>query len=386
MTYKSLKRRYDDFDRPLVEIKVSGNSLGDAKRAFGISNVEIDLTAGFEASTASFSIYNAYDYDDAQFDFNSIKNYVLIGSPVQIYMGYNITLTEVFRGVITRVTFLIEDGDAPCVQVSAMDVKAVMMANRYHKALTATDYSGAVKEIFEQGVYNSLKNDEVIVSLEISDTPDVPLVPSSNPNEETDKMIEMVGESDYEFVTRAAKKFNYEFFVLGGRVYFRKAKVDSTSQITIDQEAAIKRLSVEYDLTGLTESVEVRGLDVGKAKLLSDTKKNSNKLSQGNKAKSLISGSKFVYIDPSVASAEDAGYRANYLLEDMMYRYGSLDLELIGIPEIIPGRFINVKNIGTAISNEFYVYGVRHTMNREGEFITRVTGKAAKQGSSLLAL
>ena len=385
MRYSDLRSKYDEFDLPTVEIKVNGKSFGEGKRSFGLSDVDVELTAGFEASTASFSIYNAYDYDDAEFDFDSIKNYVLIGSAVEIYMGYKVTLQEVFRGVITRVNFLIEDGEPPCVQVSAMDVKAVMMANRYHKALSCKYYCEAVKEILGQGVYETLKNDNVILSTEIADTPDKPVVEvEAGPPEETDHMIEMVGESDYEFITRAAKKFNYEFFVLGGRVYFRAAKCDNTSQLTVTSDVSIKRLSVEYDMTGLTESIEVRGLDVGKAKLLSKTKKNSNKLSQGSKAKSLINGSKFVYIDPSAYSAEDASYRVNYLMEDMMYRYGTLELEMIGIPDIIPGKFINIKNVGKVISNEFYVQSVRHYMNRDGEYSTKVIGKAAKQATSLL--
>lgn len=384
MNYEDLRAKYEEFDLPTVEIKVNDKSITDAKRSFGISDVDVELTAGFEASTASFSIYNAYDYDDAQFDFDAIKNYVLIGSSVQIYMGYKTTLQEVFRGVITRVNFLIEEGEPPCVQVSAMDVKAVMMANRYHKALSAKSYSEAVKEILGQGVYESLKNDNTIVSLEISDTPDQsPVGVDTGTQEESDRMIEMVGESDYEFVTRAAKKYNYEFFVLGGRVYFRAAKCDNSSQLTVTPDVSIKRLSVEYDVTGLAESVEVRGLDVGKAKLLSKSQKNSNKLSQGSKAKSLISGSKFVFIDPSAYSAEDTSYRANYLMEDMMYRYGTLELEMIGIPDILPGKFINIKNVGKVISNEFYVQSVRHYMNRDGEYSTKVVGKAAKQGASL---
>ena len=385
MNYSELRSKYNEFDLPTVEVKVNDKYLSESTRAFGISDVDVELTAGFEASTASFSIYNAYNYDETEFDFDAIKSFVLIGSMVQIYMGYTTTLQEVFRGVITRVNFLIEDGEVPCVQVSAMDVKAVMMANRYHKALSAKSYSEAVKEVLGQGVYESLKNDNVIVSLEISDTPDQSSVGGTTTgNEETDRMIEMVGESDYEFVVRTAKKYNYEFFVLGGRVYFRSAKCDNTSQMTVTPEVQIKRLSVEYDMTGLTESVEVRGLDVGKAKLLSNTKKNSNKLSQGSKAKSLISGSKFVYIDPSAYSAEDASYRANYLMEDMMYRYGSLELEMIGIPDILPGKFINIDNVGKVISNEFYVQSVRHYMNRDGEFTTKVIGKAAKQESSIL--
>ena len=382
MTYSSLERKYSNFTHPVIDVFVSGVSISSGKYALGISNVTVELTAGFEASEAIFSIYNCYDYDDGQFDFDLVKNFVLIGSPVIIYMGYDVDVTEVFRGVITRVNFLIEEGDAPNIQVSAMDVKAVMMASRYHKMLKADSYSAAVKEIFENGIYKTLENDEVIISYEIKDTPDASPI-STGTKPETDKMIELAGESDYEFVVRAAKKFNYEFFVLGGRVYFRKAKSDTEKQITIDNNANIKRLSVEYDVTGLTESIEVRGLDVGKAKAITSNSKNSGKLSQGSRAKSLISGSKFVYVDPTISDATDADYRVKYLMEDMMYRYGTLELEIIGLPDILPGRFIKINNIGTAISNDFYVQKVRHTMSLRGEFSTKVTGKAKEQSSSL---
>ena len=395
MKYSEIVKKYDNFRQPKIEVKVGGKSINDSKKPLAISSVTVDLTAGFEASQAIFSIYNAYDYNDAKFNFDDVKNYVLIGSYVQIFMGYGMNVMEVFRGVITKVTFLIEEEDAPNVQVTAMDVKAIMMANRYQKILKATSYSEAIKEIFGQGIYDNLKNDEAILGYEIEDTPDAGGAggaSSGDSSEETDKMIEMVGESDYEFVVRVAKRFSYDFFVLGGRVYFRKAKNDSTSQMTIspgtDMPAnIIKRLSVEYDVSGLTEEIEVRGLDVGKAKLLSTTKKNSSKISQGSKAKSLLSGSKFVYIDPTVDSKEEAGYRASYLLEDMMYRYGTLELDMIGIPDIIPGKFINVTDVGTAVSNEFYVQSVQHSMSRDGEFSTRIVGKTAQQGSgSLLSL
>ena len=38
----------------------------------------------------------------------------------------------------------------------------------------------------------------------------------------------MVAESDYEFVVKAAKKHNFEFFTECGQVYFRKAKSDTS--------------------------------------------------------------------------------------------------------------------------------------------------------------
>ncbi len=383
MNYNSLFKEYGGFINPLIEIKINDVSFtagANRKVAIGVSNVSIDLTAGFEASQAIFSLYNVYDYENTKFNFDSFKKMVLLGSAVTIYAGYEATVKEVFRGVITKVNFLIEEDDVPNVQVTAMDVKAVMMANRYSRRLKATAYSKAISEIFDQSVYQSLKNGGVITGFSIDNTPDA-LEPAPATEADIEKTIEMVGESDYEFVVKVAKKFNYDFFVYCGKVIFRKAKSDQTKQITINDNARIKRLSVDYDLTGLVEEVEVRGLDVGKAKGVTGKKKNSNKLSQGNKAKALISGSKFVYIDPSSSDNSDVGYRANYLFENMSYRYGTLELDMAGVPEIIPGKYISVSDFGTAVSNDFYVQAVRHTFSKDGAFITHILGKTDKMSS-----
>lgn len=383
MNYNSLFKEYGGFINPLIEIKINDVSFtagANRKVAIGVSNVSIDLTAGFEASQAIFSLYNVYDYENTKFNFDSFKKIVLLGSAVTIYAGYEATVKEVFRGVITKVNFLIEEDDVPNVQVTAMDVKAVMMANRYSRRLKATAYSKAISEIFDQSVYQSLKNGGVITGFSIDNTPDA-LEPAPATEADIEKTIEMVGESDYEFVVKVAKKFNYDFFVYCGKVIFRKAKSDQTKQITINDNARIKRLSVDYDLTGLVEEVEVRGLDVGKAKGVTGKKKNSNKLSQGNKAKALISGSKFVYIDPSSSDNSDVGYRANYLFENMSYRYGTLELDMAGVPEIIPGKYISVSDFGTAVSNDFYVQAVRHTFSKDGAFLTHILGKTDKMSS-----
>ncbi len=386
MDYTSLFKQYGGFLHPILEIKINDTSFtagANRKLAVGVSNVSIDLTAGFEASQATFSLYNVYDYENAQFNFDKVKKLVLLGSSVTILAGYDIKVKEIFRGVITRVNFLVEEDDVANIQVTAMDVKAVMMANRYSRRLKATTYTSAIKEIFDQGVYKSLKDNGVITGYNIDNTPDTPQVPPPNPTPENDieKTIEMVGESDYEFVVKVAKKFNYDFFVASGKVFFRKAKSDQTKQITIDHAVRIKRLSVDYDLTGLVEEVEVRGLDVGKAKGVTGKKKNSNKISQGNKAKAIISGSKFVYIDPASSDNDDVGYRANYLFENMSYRYGTLELDMAGLPEIVPGKYIRLSDFGTAVSNDFYVQSVKHTFSADGAFLTHILGKTDKMSS-----
>lgn len=390
-TYSSLKDDYKGFADPMVVITVDGESIRGNKSGVSVSDVEVDLTCGFEAGQAAFSLYDCYDLIKSTFEYDKIKKFIILGSTVVVALGYSNVTREVFRGVIVRVEFVIDDSAAPHVRVTCMDVKGIMMANHYHKALKAESYSGAVKEIFQQELYMEMTDmtgtgkaapPKIITKLSVSDTPDVFDVNTGT----TDKSIEMVGESDYEFVVRAAKKFNYEFYCIGGQVLFREARGDGTTLLSFNNSCNIFNMNVTYDITGLVGSVKVRGLDVGKAKVVENSAKNRNKISAKSQAKSIISGSEYVYVDPTVTDKLEAKRRSNYILDNMSFRFGNLDLEIMGLPEVIPGRFIEVTDLGTAVSNSFYVTSVHHMMDETGRYTTRIMGKAQSLATDLASL
>ena len=123
-----------------------------------------------------------------------------------------------------------------------MDIKGVMMASSYAQQISAASYSAAVEQIFARSVYSSLMKD---MSLQVTATPDAggatggltgglsgSAAGSSSPS-----TIEMVSESDYEFVVKAAKRFNYEFFADKQTVYFRPAKADTAPQAELSAGA-----------------------------------------------------------------------------------------------------------------------------------------------------
>ncbi|MCD7738358.1 MAG: hypothetical protein LUH58_04870 [Lachnospiraceae bacterium] len=373
--YDDLKTKYGGFVYPVALVKIEGEDFASNKAGLAVSDIEVEMTSGFEASIATFWIYNSYDQTARSFRFDDIKSWIYIGSSVTIGLGYDSTAREIFQGFISGVRFVYPERGTPGVEVTAMDVKGIMMSGTYSKQLTATTYSAAVKEILEKTAYAKLKSGGIISSINITDTPDKSA--SAGGSSESDRTIEMVCESDYEFVVKAAKKFNYEFFTVGGDVYFRKARSNTEVLIELGPEDGFRSFEIGYDITGLVETVEVRGMDAGKSKAISQTQKLQNKISQGSKAKALLSKSEKVYIDPTVASATEAGYRADYLASEISYRFGTLEAELIGLPEMTVGRFIEIKNLGTAVSNTFYVVNVRHIMDSDQGYVTRVTGKAA---------
>ena len=64
-------------------------------------------------------------------------------------------------------------------------------------------------------------------------------------------------------------------------------------------------------------------------------------------------------------------------MEDISYRLGTLEAEFIGLPELTPGRFLKIKGLGMAVSNTFYLVTVRHKMDSEKGYVTKIVGKAA---------
>ena len=379
-TYNSLQTTYNGFENPIAIIEVDGKDIRDAK-GFVVSDIEVDLTCGFEAGQASFSYYDCYDLISTTFEYKKIKKYILLGSPVVVSLGYELTAREVFRGVIVRVEFVVDDIAPPHVRVTAMDIKAIMMANNNQKQLQSLIYSQAIKEIFNQSVYMELTNPTgVITKLDISETPDSL---SAVLDGDTDDSIEMAGESDYEFVVRAAKKFNYEFFCSSGTVVFREAKCDTSTLLTFSNDTKIFTMHVGYDITGLVNKVEVRGANPGKSGAVRFSMNYREKISAGSYAKRLIDGSEYVFVDPTAKSRLDAQRRCNFMYEDMQYRFGSLDMEIMGLPEVIPGRFIELTDFDTAVSNIFYVREVKHTLDDTGRFITRIIGSANKLQTNL---
>lgn len=204
----------------------------------------------------------------------------------------------------------------------------------------------------------------------------------SVPGTATDKTVEMVAESDYEFVVKAAKKYNYDFFVSAGHVYFRKAKNFTDVLMEISPATGMRNVDVEYNVSGLVSTVEVRSTNVGKASQITNSVKLNNKLSRGRFASKLVQDASMVYLDPTADSKKEAGYRAQYLAEDVAYRYGTLKAEFIGIPDLVVGRYIKLVKMGDPVNNLFYIVSVRHTLDSRKGYITSIVAKAAGLGGS----
>ncbi len=374
--YEDMKAKYGGFLYPAFKIVIGDKDLSAVKSGVVVYDLEAELSAGFEASVVSFRVTEILDAKDSKYSADIMKKYLVLGASAVISVGYASKLEQIFMGFISKVRF-IHDEDCPMqAEVMAMDVKGIMMSNAYSRQLTAKTYSDAVKEIFAGNRYQKIQSAGIFNSqLSISDTPDKNKNQSSE--QESADTIEMVDESDYEFVVKAAKKFNFEFFISNGNVIFRKNDSEKKVRITLGAGKGIRTFDITYDITGLVEQVEARGMNDGEGKLISATEKLNNKLWSGNTVKAVLEGSKKVYFDPTIRDKEEAELRAASIMHNMSNRFGYLECVCDGIPEILPGCLIKLEGLGAQADNTFYITEVSHMISDIRGYRTKIIGKAA---------
>ncbi len=374
-----LKTKYEQFNSPIIVVYVNGTKLDPDTSDVLIRRAEVELVSGFEAAIAEISLVGVFDQKLKAFKTDKIKNFILLGSTVVLSLGYGTSVREVFRGFIARVHFVAQD-DVPVIQLTCMDIKGNLMADRHSKRLKSRYYSDAVKEILDQNALFKAKDSQGgdFITSVIDDTPDKPKGQGEGGGGESktdDVRVEMVEESDYEFIVKAARKFNFEFFTVGGNLYFSEAKKNTDILIELSLGLGLQGLDVGYDITGLVRKVEVRNVDPDQGDFVGKTMKLKSTISMGNKASEYVEGQSMVYIDPTVRNKEEAEYRANYLSEVVNYRLGSIRADAVGLPELVPGRFITLRDMGKPVDNTFYLTRVRHTYTLS-EFTTVIEGVA----------
>ncbi len=377
LTYEKLQEKYLDFSHPRARVLLGGKVFDSSGAGMAVNDIHVEVTSGYEASVASFRLFDVYDPSSGKFFYEKVKNQVVMGNSVTIQLGYMDTVETVFVGFVSGVAFGFEPGDLPYIEVTAMDVKGVMMGGSYAAALKATTYSAAVKEVLDRTGEGRLKQMGGITGTEISKTPDAEGVSSSS-SRSSPLTVEMVGESDYEFVVRAAKRYNFEFFVDRGKVIFRPAKKDTSLLMKMGNRSGLRGFHIEYSLTGVVGKIEARAMDPGKGEVISANSKFTNTLSTGSKAKQLMGKGSKIYLDASITSREEAESRVASLMEQMSYRLGSLEGSCVGIPDLTPGRFIEVTGLGVPADNQFYLTSVIHDFTSDGGYSSRIEGCAAQ--------
>ena len=347
-TYNSLANKYGNFREPAVRLYVDGSDVVQELQ-LSIHSAEIILSLS-EASTAVIRLNDVYDQETQSFD-SKVKNKFKLGTVVEVGIGYQSEIQKVLKGYVASLGA--EFGKNIWLVITVADVRRLMMTSGVHQVLyDVKNYSDAVQTVL--GRYSKLCTPEIEAT---DDKLEKPLSQKSN---------------DYDFITKeliAAGCCNREFLVMGNKAYFRKPHGGAEVICSLKPGKGLEKFKVESEYTDL--QVDVTGYNQQEQSVVkaSATVKSTQPFSSV-----MTSTPVHIIASPEMDTQDKAGVCAQYYA-DRRLALGQKGRGIcVGLPELMPGGYVEVVTPEEIANKKFYIQKVRHKINIKGfytEFQTR---------------
>lgn len=338
-SYAELARKYKDFMVPAMEIIIgNGKKLStDLKCVTAGVNISLSLT---DVSTVSFQIGDCYDLVSRSLK-AAVKNNLKLGSKIEVKIGYGSSLTSVFKGYIDSLNLSYSAENGFTYDVSASDVlKLLKEGGKRRREFRKKTYSEIFTELM--GSYSGLCSAD------------------ADPRQDNLEKAVLQDSSDYDFImTDLIEKgaSDFEFVVLLGVAYFRKKSEAKKIVATLKPGEGLK--SCGFGFHYLKREITVLGYSHDMQDFTATAQAAAGHLDSG-----AVKGTEVLVIQ-----AKDQGQvtkKANSYAKELVDRSKSGSLSVIGIPELIPGSYVTIKDVDAMVSGTYHITGVKHSLGNGG--------------------
>lgn len=345
MDFSALYTQYGGMTAPACTLEVAGRVLpagADARLLRTVCELTCRSSAGYLQIQAELDP----DGENGSVWLSSLQ----VGAPCAFSLGYGTARTQVFCGFLYDVTW-----DDPLTQGAMvleavfLDVRGRLMAASRADAGRARTLSQLLQTILGQSCCTQLARSRTIGT-----------IPA-----DWDLPVQRTGASDYDVLAQAAAWLCYEFYAWGSELYFGPPRPNATPTVTFSGTAGLMKLQRRRTLAHQCAAVSVSGADdKGQRIFVRQARRPDSGFGTGSMAAALSCD--LHQPEPSVRTMAQAKYLAAARMEERQRRAGGVTGLCLGIPELRPGRFIEVSGLSTAANGTFYVHTVRHTLDARG--------------------
>ena len=358
--FEALKLKYKGFFAPECEITIGSLKLKSSE--VSIPEVEVELAADGTAGGCRITIADKFEYKSTSWD-SKLVSALQVGAKLKISMGYA-TKGEVFFGYVDDYTFEYNKDTGPRLYITGMDGLGYLMSVRSRVYAGEKKIDALVKQLLNDAV-SAGAAEKVTVALSLSDM--------------TVKRI-VEGEDSFTFLNTLAKQLGVSFFCVNGELVFDKVTTFSLAITTLEYGKGLLCFSKRLSLADQPGQVIVHGRDVNNAAIKGEAK--STTLSGDGKgaadiASKLLKKSVYEEENPLVLTAEECKKLAQNRFDDLAKNFVHGEGECVGLPELIPGRFIKVSGMDKNTNGSYFLKKVVHVYNEEG-YYTRFEVRGAK--------
>ncbi len=348
-SYDKLKAKYGGFCNPCCAVKAGGTDV----RTLGlfVTEMEIRQTIKDKAGACTFSLANGYDIVSGSFK-DVIVDFFPLGQTIEAGMGYT-TPVYMFKGFVTDVSFSFESGSPPSVRVTCTDIRSLMLQGNLNAMPPVASFPLMIPLIMM--MYTSILNMKIVYF-------------------DVWNILEdfRQNEDDFHYLYNYGLTRGYEFFVLGEHCYFRKKWLNT---------ALLMHLKWGESIMGFNRATSYSSnkLSGALSGLLSFIPFFSNDVltPQGYPHKMATPQMPQVQVDTSEAkNTLDLVNIMATSLRNLGTGMASGTVKCVGIPEMIPGRFIRLTGLDKRFfDGDYYIEEVTHNFSSSGYVTSFETGE-----------
>lgn len=356
--WTALGKKYDDFSAPSFQVSVDGKELNIGK--YHIPSLEVELTSDGTAGGCSFTIENQFDYEKSKWD-NSAADTIKAGAKLIVTGGY-VQKKELFYGYVDDYSFDFQEDGCPRMTVTGIDGMGYLMSLREPIYAGKKKPTEIVKSILNKSVSAGFAKKVTVGALSGFDTPLV--------KEQID---------DWKFLNLLSQRFGMSLFVVDGELIFDDVTSRTSPIMKLTLGEGLFSFRKRVSLAHQVGKVEVWGRDTNQ-KAVKGTASSVTAGGSGKSAAQLVSALKDATLreySEFARTQDECKSLAQRRLNGIAMGLVSGGGECIGMPELIPGRYIEIDGGDKHSNGSYFLTKVKHLFTDEG-YRTSFEIKSAK--------
>lgn len=349
--FKTLENTYEGFFAPSFEILVAGRKIDTAKYPVSSLNVEIVSQGG--AGGCSFTLESLYDAETSKWELDLLKTLV-VGQKLSIRAGYVIH-KDVFYGYVDEVEVEYANLAPPRIKVTGIDALGYLMSARTQNYPEKKSTVQVVKTILEQ-----------CTSAGYAKSISVGPIPTFT--------AELVKKDldDYKYLCWLSERTGMSLFCVNGELIFKSVTSYTNPIISLHYGVSLVDFSKTHSLADQVGRVTVFGED-SQGKSISGQASSTTLPGDAKTASELVKTYKNIEIrchDEFVRTTDECTRLAQVMLNARCMKFVSGTGRCLGIPELIPGRYIAIRDLGSESESSYYITKVVHDYSADGYYTT----------------
>ncbi|HIW34275.1 MAG TPA: hypothetical protein IAA29_15950 [Candidatus Paenibacillus intestinavium] len=343
-SFDKLEEHYRGFIAPSFKIVINNKDI--VREGMAVESVTVDTSITKKADMTSFSVTNAYDL--IKRDFQWTNSLLMLGNSVEVSFGYTDRLTPIFFGYISNVEFDFSTDDVPLISIKAMDISFYMMRGGEPQVWANKKISDVVQEIGRKYGITSF---------------DIETTPITHP-----KIVKNV-ENDHMFLEKLAKDLDFDFFIVGKKLYYRERTANKTPVMKLELGKHLSSFRLEQDISEQVTKVIVKATSRNQKKTITVESSKVDKIGSNSRTgPNILSklGNFVEVIQKTVNDEAEARMIATSRMQERSMELVSAQGSCIGLPELRAGRYIELGGLGTHLNTIYYIESATHIIDDSG--------------------